>query len=400
MINNKDIFKDCSANENNPKWDKMIKRESPIQSLNHIRADFERDYNRILHTNAYNRLKHKTQVFFSPESDHICTRIGHVNYVESISHTIAKYLGLNTELTRAIACGHDIGHGPFGHRGEKILSEITKKDLGINFWHEKNGLEFVDKIELLDDYNGNKINLNLTYAVRDGIISHCGEVDENSLKPREEAINLENYIYPNQYAPYTWEGCVVKIADKISYLGVDIYDALEEGFLNEENLEELSKIIGKDKKFNNSLIINKLVEDICENSSPEEGLKLSDEALYLMNEIKKFNYKNIYASEKMIPSCRYFELVLNQIYETLKSSFDGKNTLNKLSEKIKYYPNLIGRFLLWLKNYCNIGDRENLKNKVIFNIENEKDYLMAIIYYIAGMTDKYAIDMYNEIIHF
>ena len=187
----KNSFKDLAANENNPKWNNMIKREKELYSRNNdIRSEFERDYTRIIHSNAYKRMKHKTQVFFSPESDHICTRIEHVTHVESISYTIANYLGLNTELTKAIATAHDIGHSPFGHQGEKILSEISKRDIGIGFWHEKNGVTAVDKIELLQDNHGVMKNLNLTYAVRDGIISHCGEIDENNLKPREEAIKL------------------------------------------------------------------------------------------------------------------------------------------------------------------------------------------------------------------
>ena len=280
MLENKNSFKDVLASENNEKWKQIIKRNGEIYIYSDdIRSPFERDFNRILHTNAYNRLKHKTQVFFSPENDHICTRIGHVNYVESISYTISNFLGLNSELTRAIACGHDIGHGPFGHKGEKILSDISKRDIGINFWHEKNGLNLVDNIELLEDYDGNKRNLNLTYAVRDGIISHCGEVDENSLKPRKEAIDLNNYSYPNEYAPYTWEGCIVKISDKISYLGVDINDAIQEGLLDSKKIKELNNILKIKDNLNNSSIINKLVKDICINSSVEKGIKLSDSDL-------------------------------------------------------------------------------------------------------------------------
>ena len=157
-------FRNYSANENNPKWEKIIKREKNIYKReDDLRSEFERDYTRLLHCNAYRRLKHKTQVFFSPENDHICTRIEHVMHVESVSYTIAKYLGLNTELTKAIATGHDIGHSPFGHAGERILSEISKRDIGEQFWHERNGLECVDKIELLEDTNKNMQNLNLTY---------------------------------------------------------------------------------------------------------------------------------------------------------------------------------------------------------------------------------------------
>ena len=178
-----------------------------------IRTCFQRDVDRITHSKSFRRLKHKTQVFFAPSNDHICTRIEHVTHVESISYTIAKYLGLNTELTKAIAVAHDIGHSPFGHEGERILSIISKRDLGYSFWHEKNGLEFVDNIELLEDNNKYMQNLDLTYAVRDGIISHCGEIDENCLFPRNEFIDLKDYDYPNKYAPYTWEGCAVKISD-------------------------------------------------------------------------------------------------------------------------------------------------------------------------------------------
>ena len=223
----RNLFKNVAINIDNPKWENVISRLQSLTSRSSdLRTAFDRDYTRIIHSNAYRRLKHKTQVFFSPENDHICTRSEHVTHVESISYTIASYLGLNTELTRAIAVAHDLGHSPFGHAGERILSEISKRDLGISFWHEKNGLNFVDSIELLEGHTGYKQNLNLTYGVRDGIISHCGEINENALKPRDEFINLDSYIYPNQYSPYTWEGCVVKIADKISYIGRDIEDAI------------------------------------------------------------------------------------------------------------------------------------------------------------------------------
>lgn len=399
-MNSKHLFKNVAANQDNPRWCKMINREKELYSkTGDIRSPFERDFNRILHTNAYNRLKHKTQVFFSPENDHISTRIDHVNYVESISYTISNYLGLNSELTRAIACSHDLGHGPFGHKGEKILSNISTRELGKTFWHEQNGLNVVDNIELLDDYDGNKQNLNLTYAVRDGIIAHCGEIDENTIKPRNDAIDLKEYTKPNQYAPFTWEGCIVKVADKISYIGRDIEDAIEEKFLTEEMLNELANITGISSKTNSS-IINTLVTDICENSSPEEGIRLSKEALEMMDKIKAFNYKYIYGAKRMNPSNKYFELVINQIFDTLKDCYEGKDTLRKMREYQKYYPNLINSFKKWINKYWNIGDRKGLKNKIIFDINSEKDFLWAIICYISGMTDKYAIDVYNELIHF
>ena len=389
----KDLFKNYAANSNNLKWNNMIKREEKLYSRgNDIRSEFERDYTRVIHSNAYRRQKHKTQVFFSPENDHICTRIEHVTYVESISYTIAKYLGLNVELIRAIAIAHDIGHSPFGHQGEKILSEISKRDLGKTFWHEKNGLEFVDKIELLEDKSKNMQNLNLTYAVRDGIISHCGEIDENKLKPRDEYIDLNSYSKPNQYAPYTWEGCVVKIADKISYLGRDIEDAITLGILD-EHLDDLYKILNKNKSevINNTVIINSLIYDLCNNSSPEKGLCFSEEIFELIKEIKDFNYKYIYLSERLKPSTKYFELVLNQIYDTLNNS----------KENLKgFYPELFKDFEDWLSYYWNLPRNKNAKNKAIFDLNDRKSYSQAIIYYIAGMTDNYAIDMYNKIVGF
>lgn len=198
----KQLFKNFAANEQNPKWENFISRTSNLYHRDSdIRSEFERDYTRIIHSNSYRRLKHKTQVFFSPENDHICTRIEHVTHVESISYTISHYLGLNDELTKAIAVAHDLGHSPFGHSGEKILSAISKRDLGCTFWHEKNGLDFVDFIELLEDHNNCKQNLNLTYGVRDGIISHCGEIDENGLKPREDFIDLARILLSKSICP-------------------------------------------------------------------------------------------------------------------------------------------------------------------------------------------------------
>lgn len=402
----KDSFKNYAININNPKWENVISRKLPLEVRKEdIRTEFDRDYNRIIHSNAYKRLKHKTQVFFSPENDHICTRIEHITHVESISYTIASYLGLNTELTKAISVAHDLGHSPFGHEGERILSKISTRDLGYSFWHERNGLHFVDDIELLEGHDGFKKNLDLCYGIRDGIISHCGEIDENALRPRDEFINLTtDYIHPNQYSPYTWEGCVVKISDKISYIGRDIEDAITLGILDNHlaELHDLLKYNPSESALNNSTIINYLVCDLCKNSSPEKGLCFSTEAYDLMNKIKDFNYKHIYFSPKVRNSIDYFSLVLNEIYNKLHDCFDVQNTLNKLYDLEKFYPKLYSGFYHFLENYCDFGNREELKlhNKIIFNVFDEKDYYKAIISYIAGMTDNFAIEIYNEIIRF
>ena len=400
----KNSFKDVAMNKNNDKWNNVISRIVPIEKRKtDLRTEFDRDYTRIIHSNAYRRLKHKTQVFFSPENDHICTRSEHVTHVESISYTIASYLGLNTELTKAIAVAHDLGHSPFGHEGEKILSKISTQDLSTKFWHEKNGLHFVDNIELLEKHNGYKENLNLCYGIRDGIISHCGEIDENALFPRDEFINLNDYTKPNQYAPYTWEACVVKIADKISYIGRDIEDAISLGILD-SHLEELQKMLNYDSSdtLNNSTIINYLVYDLCTHSSPENGLCFSNNAFTLMNKIKEFNYKHIYFSDKIQNSVSYFELVLTLIYDKLKSCFSFENTLDNLKLLSVSYPKLANGFYHFLQNYCDFSDRHELKlnNKFIFNISEANSYYNAILSYISGMTDNFAIELYNEIIRF
>lgn len=394
-------FYAVSATPNHPDWKNMIARETAIYKRdNDIRTDFARDFNRIIYSDAYKRLKHKTQVFYSPQNDHICTRMEHVNHVESISHTIAHFLGLNEELTRAIAIAHDLGHAPFGHKGETILNEICKKDLQSTFWHEKNGLFFVDNIELLEDYEGFKQNLNLTYAVRDGIISHCGEIDENSIFPRKNKIDLYTYAFPNQYAPYTWEACVVKIADKISYIGRDIEDAITLGILD-QHLDELYSLVGyANGIINNTVIIYNLIYDLCTNSSPEKGLCFSEDSLNLMNKIKEFNYQHIYGSHILNPSNQYFHIVIHQIYDILKNMYGQNQTFENLDRYAKFYPNLIHSFKDWIKKYFKNMNRDSAKNKILFDISIPQDYYSAIVYYISGMTDKFAIDLYNEIIGF
>lgn len=384
------LLQKVSANPENPNWENIIKRQNSLYKRdNEIRSEFERDYTRVINSKAYRRLKHKTQVFFSPENEHICTRIEHVTLVESISYTIAKYFGLNTELTKAIATAHDIGHSPFGHQGEKILSKLSKDFIQKTFWHEKNGLEFVDKVELLEKPDGKIQPLDLTYGVRDGIISHCGEIDENGLKPRTEYIDLYEYEHPNQYAPYTWEGCVVKIADKLSYLERDIEDAITLGILDKK-LKELHEVLNLDKdvKINNTVILNMFIKDLCENSSLENGLCFSDEKFEMLNNLKEFNYKNIYLSEKTLGSVDYFELVLNKLFWFLSRMNFRDDDMKKIC------PVLADDFNKWLKEFFSL----DINHRDIIISDNE--FLQAVIYYIAGMTDNFAIEMYNKIISF
>lgn len=397
-------FSSVAATPSNPTWNNLISRKDELyKKENDVRSEFERDYDRIIYCNAYRRLKHKTQVFFLPKNDHICTRIEHVNNVDATSYTIAKALGLNTTLTRAISISHDIGHSPFGHKGEQILNRICMENDLEAFWHERNGLNFVDNIELLTNVNNEEKNLNLTYAVRDGIISHCGEIDEISLKPRTEFIDLEkDYIKLNQYSPYTWEGCVVKISDKISYLGRDIEDAISMGILD-SNLNELYDLLEQPRSanLNNTNIIGDLIADLCLNSSANECLKFSTATFEKIKRLKQFNYKYIYKHKCMNPSERYFSLVLNEIFNTLNECYDGMNTLEKLNSIKPFYTKVIDTFIKWISCYWNIEtDRTHLKNKILYDMNNIKDYQTAIITYISGMTDSYAIETYNDIVKY
>lgn len=401
-------FSKVATLEGNPRWEQSIARRNLIYKReNDIRTEFLRDYNRILHCTAYRRLKHKTQVFFATGNDHICTRIEHVNHVSSVSYTIANYLGLNTELTNAIAIGHDLGHAPFGHEGEKILERYVAKKLNHKFWHEKNSLRFVDSIETLTDPEGREQNLNLTYAVRDGIICHCGEVKSAAIFPREDNIDLYDIKEAGQASPFTWEGCIVKIADKISYLGRDIEDAITLNILNRSQLRQLRSIVkgtlgvADFREINNTVLMHNFMIDLCEHSSPDKGLVFSDKYLDFIDMVKDFNYKNIYAHKRLERFKKYAELVIDTIIETLEETYDGENTLHIIKENKKIYPLLADSFGNWLEKYC-VGIKDNAKmhNEKIYNLSDKDSYIQAIVDYISGMTDNYAIKIFNEIIRF
>ena len=413
MDNKVKKFSDVAMMEDktNEKIKQSIERENKLYSRNNeVRSEFERDYTRILHSLAYRRLKHKTQVFFNTQNDHICTRMEHVAHVESVSYMIAKSLGLNTELTKAIAMGHDLGHAPFGHEGEYVIKKIVKENLGKNFYHEKNGLRAVDKLDLLPNDKGSLTNLNLTYAVRDGIICHCGEVDENGIFPRDENIDLNTIKKPGQVQPFTWEGCVVKISDKIAYLGRDIEDALLLKVINQSDLQEMYELAHKygQKTINNSVIINELVNDLIKNSSLKKGISFSNEKQNFINIIKQFNYDNIYNNKQFNYYKKYAHLVINSIFEELSNYYENENTIENLEKNIdKRYRFLISDFKGWIIKYCDesiINTRDlktSLNNKKIYGkLESEEIYKEAIIDFISGMTDSYAIKCFNDLISF
>ena len=406
----KQKFSDYGMFEGHPEYELAVQRcEDIYQRRYDLRSDFARDYTRIIFSQAYRRLKHKTQVFFAVEDDHVCTRSEHVNLVESISYTIAHQLGLNTELTKAIAVGHDLGHAPFGHGGETILTDIAKSHDLDKFWHEKNSLHFVDHIELLEDNNHYQHNLNLTYAVRDGIISHCGEMNQKYIQRRKEYITLNDYQYAGQYNPWTYEGCVVKMADKIAYLARDIEDALRLNVLTQSQIDELRTQLNQMGNYqfhaiNNGSVVNYFIHDVVENSCVEKGIGLSQEAFDKMKFIMKFNYQNIYLIKRVQVHEKYVSLILHSIFDFLYDYKNHNDFIKDLKQDLKQYPKLIGHYLAWLEKYAvieNYSRKKEYHNHVVYDfIHDSQAFEKSIIDYLAGMSDAFIIQLFNELISF
>lgn len=403
-------FTNYAMNENHPQYSIAIQREETLyQRKNDLRSPFGRDYTRIIFSEAYRRLKHKTQVFFAVENDHVCTRSEHVNLVESISYTLASELGLNTELTKAIAVGHDLGHAPFGHGGEKILTDIAQK-YGLDvFWHEKNSLHFVDNIELLENNTHDYYNLNLTYAIRDGIISHCGEMNQKYIQRREEVIDLRNYKYAGQYNPFTYEGCVVKISDKIAYLARDIEDALRLNIITQQEVDHLKEKMNAISSYqfdtvNNGSVVNYFIHDVIENSSVEKGIGLSDEALVIMKTIMSFNYRNIYQIKRVEVHNNYVSLILNSLFDFLYNYNKEDDIVLALQRDQNQYPKLIQTYLEWLQRYACLPHHSRNKqymNRIVYDfIHDPLAFPKSILDYLAGMSDQFIIQVFNELISF
>lgn len=410
-----EIFLREKMDENNPKYNIAVERLMPLQAKKYDeRTEFEKDYDRIIYTDGYDRLRLKAQsaalidfdnfekgkITATKTDDMVTTRMTHVLQVSNVARRICKRLGLNQELAEAIAMGHDLGHTPFGHDGEHSLKRIATNQGFEPFWHEKNSLRMVDDLLTLKGENGRLKNLNLTYAVRDGIICHCGEVEQNGLKPRDVAIDLETIKKASQVQPYTWEGCVVKLADKIAYIGRDIEDAQRTAVLDEGQIAELNEIVKKyapdfNGEVNNSFLINLFENDVIKNSNPTDGIRFSEPIFNLMKELKSFNYKNIYLSPKQKLPPEFYDEVLGSIFDYYSNMYEGVSTIDKLLENDDKYDDY---FANWLIKYSqNKRRNENDRNKVIYNAENERDYKQAIIDYISGMTDTFAIKSYIKI---
>lgn len=403
----KNSFQDLAAGGGREDREKLTERFSAIPDREgDIRSEFARDETRLLHCRAFRRLKHKTQVFPNIKNDHICTRMEHVLHVASVAGTISDYLGLDTELTRAIALGHDIGHAPFGHEGEKLLNQLTQKKLGEPFRHESNGLRFADKIELLENFDGTFNNLGLTYAVRDGIVCHTGEAEYRPLRPREELGDLENVAgdeLAGSAEPATWEACVVKISDKIAYLGRDIEDAKALGFLDTAELAELKEMARQSGNgaINTTVIMHELIADICRSSDPDAGIRLSDKGAENMSALMEFNYSHIYNDSRLRPYSRFAHSVIAEIYNMLIQFYEGRETIDALRAVRSDYPVVVGEFIGSLRRLGAIDSPvEYRNNKIYGTLETQETYMRAIVDFISGMTDRYAVRAYEELLKY
>ena len=336
-----------------------------------FRGAYFRDTTAIIHSYPFRRLRHKTQVFFSPKNDHICTRMEHVLHVSTIAATICRALDLNGDLAWAIGLGHDLGHTPFGHAGERVIDEMMTEQGG--FRHEMYSLRVVDHI-----INYGK-GLNLTYAVRDGIQNHCGEIFDKSVKPDFREKDLPA-ISTRDFYPSTWEGVSVRVADKIAYLGRDMEDAVQLKLIRKEDVPApILRGLGK----NNSEIINTLVSDVIITSKETGEIGFSPDIFTLLIEMKEFNYENIYLSPVVERYHQYFRRILF----ALKDYLDG--IFQKFGFDQKGYETEGNRLAHRFGDFT--GKMQSFYDRV------DKTYDMIVIDYLAGMTDDYAIECVKQI---
>jgi len=299
-----------------------------------VRTEFQRDRDRILHSKAFRRLKHKTQVFIAPEGDHFRTRLTHTLELSQIARTIARALNLNEDLTEAIALGHDLGHTPFGHIGEAVLDELSAN----GFRHYEQSLRVVDKLE--DDGAG----LNLTQEVRDGILKHS--------KGQGEVIPAKRELLP-----VTLEGQIVRLADIIAYVNHDLDDAKRAGIITDGDIPESSKkLLGSKYAKRIDTIVIDVIEETLKNNL--EFINASQAVYTEILKLRKFLFENVYfRTERQIEK--------EKIREILFAIHAG----------VSRDP------LAYINSY-----------------PKEDSVAVRIIDFIAGMTDNYALNLSAKLI--
>jgi dGTPase len=339
-----------------------VRRENEPEIAEGHRENFSIDADRILHSLAYSRYIDKTQVFYLIRNDHITHRVLHVQLVSKIGRTIGRLLRLNEDLIEAIALGHDIGHTPFGHDGERFLSDLSKKYGLGNFLHNVQGVRFLELIEKKG------AGWNLSLQVLDGILCHNGEVHNVALYPDkgkdftrlEEEIKkvTENPEFP--IWPMTLEGCVVRMADTISYIGRDIEDAIRLGLIKRNEIPlDCRDRLGE----TNGTIVYTLVEDVIAESLEKPYVSFSPEVAEALKKLKDFNQEFIYTDPKAKSQTNKLQLMFGLLFE-------------------KYYKDL----------------KAGTENSVIFRefldgmspqYRDNTSPAMIVRDFIAGMTDDY-----------
>lgn len=288
------------------------------------RQNYAVDSDRILHSLAYTRYIDKTQVFYLVDNDHITHRVLHVQLVSKISRAIGRFLGLNEDLIEAIALGHDIGHCPFGHDGERYLSELCEAHGMGPFRHNIQSVRFLDKIERKGR------GLNLTLQVLDGILCHDGEIHTQALCPqREKTFQTFDQEIANKAAdpdipitPMTLEGCVVRMADTISYIGRDIEDAIRLNLIKRSQLPKPSVARLGDT---NGTIVYNLVTDVIKNSFQKTAVAFSPEVSKALKGFREFNLNEIYLNPKIKPEAGKIGRVFQVLFERYLKDLDQGN---------------------------------------------------------------------------
>jgi dGTPase len=304
--------------------DQGVRRVAEDQLIKGYRQTFSVDVDRILHSLAYTRYIDKTQVFYLIRNDHITHRVLHVQLVSKIARTIGRFLGLNEDLIEAIALAHDIGHTPFGHDGERFLSELCKSN-GIGYFlHNVQSVRFLDKV----DRKGKGWNLCL--QTLDGILCHDGEIHNQRLKPKrnktfatlEKEMNIKRNDPDHPLMPMTLEGCVVRMADTISYIGRDIEDAIRLNMISRSDLPpECVQRLGD----TNGTIVYSLVTDVIENSFQKSYASFSPETSNVLEQLKAFNLERIYMDPRIKKHLATIQNMFAMLFEQYLEDIENKN---------------------------------------------------------------------------
>ena len=301
-----------------------VRRTNEQYSETDYRQDYSIDVDRILHAHAYARYIDKTQVFYLIKNDHITHRVLHVQLVSKIARTIGRYLGLNEDLIEAIALGHDIGHAPFGHDGERYLSELCGIHGIGSFQHNVQSVQFLDKVERKG------LGWNLCLQTLDGVLCHDGEVHDKKLEPDaaktfdtlDQELEKKKNNPQTILIPMTLEGCVVRMADTIAYIGRDIEDAIRLNLIKRSELpQESVKSLGD----TNGTIVFNLVTDIIQTSIQNNYVAFSGEISDALRRLKRFNLERIYLNPRVKKYSSNLRNLFGHLFEKYLADIERKN---------------------------------------------------------------------------